>query len=337
MKNRIQYLDYLRGLAAFGIMVYHFTSWSYGNHEADSFLGKVGIYAVSIFYVLSGLTLFKVYQNNLDLKDFFRKRVFRIYPLLFVVTLVAALLQRNFDVLNVLFNITGLFGLFAWDQNIAVGAWSIGNELVFYLFFPVFMIFAKREKLLLYFVSFILFAVYVYFAFYLINPSASLGDQGFYYMNPMNQVFLFLAGFLIGFLTDRLAVKNGAALSILAISLAAFILYPINGHTSELVYGWTRIAFTMICIGICFAFFKIDFTLPKWLSLPLSKLGEATYSIYLLHPLVWTAVLLFSKYGVELSAPVKIGLAIPATVLVSYISYITFERYFINKGKNAVQ
>jgi exopolysaccharide production protein ExoZ len=333
MKNRIQYLDYLRGLAAFGIMVYHFTTWSYGHHDADSFLGRIGIYAVSIFYALSGLTLFKVYQNQLDLKDFFVKRVFRIYPLLIVVTLIAAMLQMQFDLINIFLNVTGLFGVFAWDQNIAVGAWSIGNELIFYLFFPVFMIFAKKEKMMLYFISFILLAAYVYFAFYLINPIIPLGEQGFHYMNPMNQIFLFLAGALLGLITDKLSVKNSTSLIVLILSIIAFMFYPVSGYTSELVFGWTRISFTIICIAICFSFFKMDYVLPKWISLPLSKLGEATYSIYLLHPLVWTSVLLFSKYGVNLSTPVKICLAIPLTVIVSYVSYVTFERYFINKGK----
>jgi len=80
---RIKNLDFLRGLASVGIMMYHFTSWSFGLLSATSFLGRVGIYGVSIFYVLSGLTLYAVYSNKLDatysgLKLFYTKRFYRI-------------------------------------------------------------------------------------------------------------------------------------------------------------------------------------------------------------------------------------------------------------------
>lgn len=63
--NRLYNLDYLRGFAAFGIMIYHYSSWSLGNFTADSFMGRIGVYGVSVFYVLSGLTLFYVYKNKM--------------------------------------------------------------------------------------------------------------------------------------------------------------------------------------------------------------------------------------------------------------------------------
>ena len=56
--GRIQGLDYLRGLAAFGIMVFHYSSWTLGKFGANTLLSRIGIYGVSIFYVISGLTLF---------------------------------------------------------------------------------------------------------------------------------------------------------------------------------------------------------------------------------------------------------------------------------------
>lgn len=334
MKNRIQYLDYLRGLAAFGIMVYHFTTWSYGHHNADSFLGRIGIYAVSIFYILSGLTLFKVYYNDLDVKDFFVKRLFRIYPLLIVVTLVTVILRRDFDLTAILLNVTGLFGLFKWDQNIAVGAWSIGNELVFYLFFPLFVFFAKADKLMFCFLGLTLLSVYLYFAFYMIDPSLPLGEQGYIYMNPMNQIFLFLSGFAIGLLFDKVRIHPAMCITMLVASLIAFSIYPASGETSTLLYGIDRMIFTLLSIVICLSFFKLDKLPPTYLSMPLSKLGESTYSVYMLHPIVWTSVLLFSKYIFELSSIQKVIFAIPLTVIVSYLCYVVFEKYFIRLGND---
>lgn len=61
--GRLHNLDYLRGLAASGIMIYHYSMWTNGHADIDSFICRVGVYGVSIFYVLSGLTLFVVYQE----------------------------------------------------------------------------------------------------------------------------------------------------------------------------------------------------------------------------------------------------------------------------------
>ena len=76
--RRFYNLDYLRGLAAFGIMVYHYRFWLTGEFSSDSFMGRVGLYGVSIFYVLSGLTLFLVYYEKMHFSkeavlQFFKK------------------------------------------------------------------------------------------------------------------------------------------------------------------------------------------------------------------------------------------------------------------------
>ncbi len=76
--NRLYNLDYLRGLSAFAIMIYHYLSWTYNKYSSDDFLGRLGIYGVSIFYVLSGLTLYYVYHKKMvpsisDTRAFFKK------------------------------------------------------------------------------------------------------------------------------------------------------------------------------------------------------------------------------------------------------------------------
>ncbi len=87
--QRIDSLDYLRGIMAFGVMIYHYQEWS-GLHleESFSFVGVLGIYAVSTFYILSGLSLMIVYQyrlnNPTDIIDYFVRRIFRIFPLMWL-------------------------------------------------------------------------------------------------------------------------------------------------------------------------------------------------------------------------------------------------------------
>ncbi|WP_367892016.1 acyltransferase family protein, partial [Rodentibacter pneumotropicus] len=58
MDNRISSLDYLRGLCSFSIMIYHYMLWTGYKVDANDFISRMGIYGVSIFYILSGLTLY---------------------------------------------------------------------------------------------------------------------------------------------------------------------------------------------------------------------------------------------------------------------------------------
>ncbi len=61
--NRIESLDWLRGLMAIAIMFYHLTSWHITPLDSSSVLGRLGIYGVSVFFILSGLSMAVVYSN----------------------------------------------------------------------------------------------------------------------------------------------------------------------------------------------------------------------------------------------------------------------------------
>ncbi len=84
-KVRVESLDYLRGLMAISVMLYHYGYYSGILLDSSSLLGKLGIYAVSIFYILSGLSLAIVYKNKItstsDICNFWIKRICRIAPL----------------------------------------------------------------------------------------------------------------------------------------------------------------------------------------------------------------------------------------------------------------
>ena len=66
MIQRVDTLDYLRGVMAVAIMLYHFGSWKLiAVPEAVApLLNLLGIYGVSIFYVLSGAALSLIYTGR---------------------------------------------------------------------------------------------------------------------------------------------------------------------------------------------------------------------------------------------------------------------------------
>lgn len=321
--KRVHSLDALRGLAALSIMCYHYISWSIGYGYPA--LDRVGYYGVSIFYILSGLTLFIVYQNMKpdagDLRDFYIKRFFRIYPLLFLATvLTIAVAQVDVSPNDIIINITGLFGFIKWDGYIATGAWSIGNELVFYVFFPLFIIVAKKQSYLKWVVFFILLLIYLWFAFIRI-PGESAEQAWKDYINPLNQVFLFYAGFLIGLLLNKINIPNPVTILVCVAATLLFFLVPETGHPVE---GMNRILFTAICIVVCVCFYKSGIHFPK----PFVLLGQASYSLYLLHPIVWSL-----SNNIQMPGELRAIACAVVSLAVSYITYLYFEKYFMRIGK----
>jgi len=151
---RIRYLDGLRGIAAFTVMVFHITmnnNWVLEKNPASLnrtldvlecilFNGKA---SVALFFVLSGFVLtipFK--EGKVNLKNFYVRRLFRIYPAYFVAIIFAFLLMKEswktfFDEL--------FFIRTSYYQLIPV-AWSLRIELIYSILFPALVFILKKNK-----------------------------------------------------------------------------------------------------------------------------------------------------------------------------------------------
>lgn len=337
MKNRIDSLDYLRGLMALGIMIYHYLSWTYGSYGSDTFLGIIGIYGVSIFYVLSGLTLYLVYHQKLNLKNtvpFFIKRFFRIYPLLWIsITLTIFLLNKTFDTKTIFLNITGAFGFLAPDKYIATGAWSIGNELVFYSFFPIIILIAKKYRFFIELFFIISIFIGVYFAFYFLEPG-TLREQWKIYINPFNQLFLFSGGIFIAKVIGSYRNTATGLFLILFISIVIFF-YPVSGDRINLLIGWNRMVFSFLSFTTTIAFFITSYNIGRWPSFILKKLGHISYTVYLIHPIVfWYSARFFDRADYP---GIFLLYTISTTLFISFIVYHLIESRFITLGRRIVR
>ena len=315
--KRLYNLDYLRGLAALGIMAVHLSTLAAGPLSTYSFSGRYVVYGVSIFYILSGLTLFSVYfdriqLNRHDLGNFFLLRFVKIFPLFWLVTFLTMFVR---DIIpsntRLLFNLTGLFAVTDRHGYIAPGAWSIGNELIFYLFFPLFVILSKKSRLTFYLLSAVTLLIYLYFAFYKQNPSVPYLDQWLDYINPLNQLFLFLAGFLMGYFFHEKSISPIVSPLCLIAGLALLFFYP---AAMNIVAGMPRIVFTVAAILICFAFYKTSFRLKGLPDKLLATLGQISYPVYLIAPLVW--YILFSFHYLDTTPLIIICMLV--TLALSY-------------------
>lgn len=331
---RLKNVDYLRGLSAFGIMIYHYLSWTFGIFESNTFMGRVGVYGVSVFYVLSGLTLYYVYHKNFNFKkltSFFVKRFFRIYPLLWLsIVLTIYLLNKTFENKIIILNITGLFGFFEHDKYITSGAWSIGNELVFYSLFPFILLFEKCFKFTIEVFFTLSFFVSMYFGFFVFNPLQTLGDQWKDYINPLNQLLFFSGGLLIGkLLINKNNTKVGVTL--LLSSVLLFVFYPTTGDLIIVVSSWNKIIFSLLVFVLCSSIIVIQFKVPKLFDVLLETLGKISYSLYLLHAIVFWYLTNYINRAEHFVMFFSCSICI--TFIISLASYYLIEKPFILLGK----
>lgn len=350
MRNRVDSLDYMRGLMALSVMIYHYASWAHIDVGVEHLLGRLGIYAVSIFFVLSGLSLTIVYNNRVsglaDVVSFFIKRAFRILPL-FWLSIVAFVCFRAvscflsgeaFDISlgRIFLNVTLLFSLFDHAGYLSTGAWSIGNEVVFYFIFPLVFLLANRMSYVVPIVFAFSCVVAVLFCFVLLSEKLLLGaDQWATYVNPLNQMFLFFGGVLIG----KYGGKIDQYISVTSIywgvgagSILIFSFYPAEGDSSAIVTGWTRLVLSMACLLFILSLYKLN---PQFKSYParvLGFFGRGCYSIYLLHPIVaFPLVYIGGSFNVPLF--ISYSIAFILTLIVSWVTFRYLEEPMMGYGK----
>ena len=347
MRHRIETVDYLRGLFALSILAYHYYTWGglYAGPLGDSVLTRLGIYGVSAFYVISGISFGYVYRDLRigagDFASFYVKRLFRLAPLYSLAVagmLGFALLSRmrgGVEALpsptTVLLNLTLAFGVLAPGAYLPVGGWSIGNEVAFYLAFPLAVAALRGGPVRFALVLAASVGAALYFAFGVLTPARPLTAQWDAYINPLNQGFLFVAGVGVSAGIGRVALSPRISYAMLALFAAAFALLPSGRDQSSIVAGLPRLLFSAICIGICTVGAVGRLPLPRLLDRALSVLGAMSYSVYLLHPLVYRgASAVLTRLG---AAQLVVACAVALTLAAAWLVYRMIEAPMIRVGK----
>ncbi|QXH96156.1 acyltransferase [Pseudomonas ogarae] len=295
-KRRIEAVDYLRGCMALAIMFYHFTAWSLGVPDGNTVLGRLGIYGVSIFYILSGMSLYVAYSNvswnKSELFTFWKRRFLRIAPVYWVACIGVLILlkgYRNHPIETIIGNLSLTFGFLDYTHYIPTGGWSIGNEICFYLIFPIIIISAKNIYLFTT-LCVALFAIYLQFAFISLNQDATLASEWKSYIHPLNQAFLFAGGIILAKVSTHarhLTLPQTAYVALLALSLSGLFLYENTPDAIGLVTSTNRLIFTAFSLAACYACFNLNATGKSGFEKILKHLGEISYSVYMLHGLLF--------------------------------------------------
>lgn len=288
--DRVYGLDLIRGICAGAVCIYHVLMWSGGPE-----LRALGTYAVYVFFVVSGASLYMGYARGLNdktaLTRFFARRFFRLAPLYIAVVtcsvLILLLSGDTPDIFRVLLNVSLLFGFFdAGAMSLVTGGWSIGIEVVFYALFPLLLPLVKSRIWILTLVAAFLFQ-HIYIQAALVNVP-DLGDAWVTYTQPTSFLFYFVAGMCVA-----RAMKHGLLPCTewywlpLVVLLALFILVPTTTYKAILCgpVGW------MLSIAaVVVTFMSAGLRLNKTGIAAAQMLGSVSYGLYLIHPLVYDAL-----------------------------------------------
>ncbi len=350
VRERVPSLDYIRGLmaVAVAVMLYHYTDWSLGG--TAGVLSKLGIYAVSVFYVLSGLSLTLAYRERLGgagLAAYAVRRAFRIAPLFWLATTatLAIGLARSVargatfvvDPLRLLANYSLTFGFHAPDAYYATGAWSIGNEIVFYALFPLALWLLGRGLVGRTALTTVALGLLALFAFRLLSPTGTLGEQWLGYIHPLGQFPFFAAGMLVALLQPRQDRSGRVGFALLALAaVLLFVLLPHEGNRIGLVVGVDRLAYTAACVAAVAGVYLAGLRLRGVAHRLFAFLGDTSYSIYLLHPIMAFPIgQLTERLGADGPTTLAIHLLVgtPLTLLAAWLSYRFVEQPGIRLGQ----
>jgi peptidoglycan/LPS O-acetylase OafA/YrhL len=345
--ERVYGFDLLRGICAVAVAYYHILGWLGMTHLK---LYNLGLYGVYIFFVLSGSSIYIAYVqkflNGYDFRKFLGLRLFRLVPLFMIVVLIGPLIDYgNFERYDAVFfqkaflNITFAFSMGnPGEISLATGGWSLGVEFLFYLLFPAIISFvavSMTSGLALYLSLFVFQLVYVHYQV--------VGPEGFSSWSDYVQFSSFASYFVAGCIIGRGLLKsdflNSRAVNLIA--WASFFLllaaiYYSNGPSVELsLTGLRGLILPLTCVALAWVAGFLVFC--GWAKKLANYLGNTSYGMYLLHPLVFV---IFNKNSTEIMGRHAI---LFATVIIFTTSILAFavERFFerpINKyGKKLLK
>jgi peptidoglycan/LPS O-acetylase OafA/YrhL len=334
-------LDHVRALAAYLVFMWHFLHMTpnypvpYASAPIFPFaLFDEGHTGVALFMTLSGYLFAKlVGTKQIDFGNFLWSRAMRLAPLLFLcIGAWVAIGYLSGEPIPVS-DIVGGVLLPTWPR----GTWSVAIELHFYLLFPL-LLFAARRYGALALLGVVAAAIALRTDWWLTFGEA----QHIAYWTIFGRIDQFVFGMLFAMvpLRDR-PLRIAGAIALIAFLVFWQIFDAMGGYYNRTGAPspsavWIFIpAIEGITWGLLIALYeRLPIKLPQIVDRGLAKVGEWSYSIYLLHffPIVLMRYLFWEWQGSADDFYVAFliaNFAFLAFLPIAAASYILFERKFL--------
>ncbi|NOV25361.1 acyltransferase [Cupriavidus necator] len=330
--RRIYEIDSLRGIAALIVVFTHFQPffWSRVVHW--------GFLAVDLFFILSGIVLTKTYEaqilsGSISARDFLARRFARLAPLhylalaLFLLAELWSWVTGHGHVVNWYMPLYSFFLNLVFLQNVGLTSqmtwndvsWSISTEMVVNLLW--FYVLVKLRPTAAFFISAVIVAGL--FIFTTMGPNLDFTFANKFGINI--GLVRCVMGFSLGVVMARTLTVHGTpslggnAAAIAVLALLAWVSYAYKTPGME---GADYVVVLFIYPALVFISLGRSFLSSILRTKPLVFLGDISYSVYLMHPLVARVVSRF----LDLPAPYRGIVAVGAVLLVATLTYYTVEQ-----------
>jgi peptidoglycan/LPS O-acetylase OafA/YrhL len=302
-------------------------------------LGRIGI---TIFFLISGFVICKSIAGpkRLATRQFLIKRFYRLFPLFWFslfsgVFFIWHLSGQHVTPMLVVANLTMVPAFFG--QEFIIGLyWTLETELIFYaLIVLLFLLGALKKPIILVLLTFLFYGLLWLFSF-----STILDVPLPHWRSTPYHLSLMIYGIIVRYWFDqrskKLAARSSSSLrSLFLLQTATICLVPLAvfykfGFSPQTEFVSDAIAYIL---GISFFFAGLYFW--KNPAPVFSYLGRISYSLYLMHPVVFYTVWQIIQKNPLLDhwhISIYITICMIFSIGVSHLTYTFIERPFNNRG-----
>lgn len=342
------YLDALRGLAAFMVVLSHssyiYNYWTKGFWRspfegfAQNLMQGLGTAAVPVFFMLTSFLFFEKHlfsHKPLNTQDFYKKRFFRLVPMyLFSVVLIFIAYAifyngQNLDFPQILKSVLSWlsFGYFKGiTLNPGIGGnlinggvfWTLIIEWKFYLFFPAILALLTTFRRTIIYLG-LFFAIFTALYYVDLMPQNEVSYINYF---AIGLISVLIYKFKNEQLDNLLKSKIMAMISLLL--LGYYIYFEQNGYAFKMnpIHG---LFFILASNGNSF--------LGLLKSKTLAFMGTISYSVYLIHGVILSLIQYKVLREYEFDFTTLTCVSIVVIVLISTLTYKYIELPFLTKNK----
>ncbi|MXP27017.1 acyltransferase family protein [Altererythrobacter indicus] len=351
-QNHLDSVQYLRAGAAIFVLIGHAMSAAVSICSAGSDCSfqrpnwATGS-GVDLFFIISGFIMVisskKLFQAPDARKRFIARRLSRIIPLYWACTTLFIMLSLLLSKTNInIFHVLSSYLFFPWDADAATDGfasplyslgWTLNYEMAFYVIFSSFIFLDKKRA-----ISCTGLAIIIMVAIGCFTPKSYI--PLYFWTRPI--ILEFILGVVLGYIyTQRSISINPVFRIILLLPILLLIINPIidlqaarTPNSLVRVIGW---GLPMFCIMLSAISGPVP--LPKMMKKFLGSLGDASYSLYLIHPFCIVFSEKVYSYAVKnINMHLSIYVFFISTLILSFIfsliSYTFFEKKIDSKVRS---